>query len=311
MKIYDCFSFYNEIELLELRLKLLSPYVDFFVLVEANVTHRGREKPFYFEEKKELFKKYEKKIIHIKLYADTKTTSPNDWYLENLQRLNIQKGLKNCQPNDIVIISDADEIPNPEIIKNIKNDALQVNDSINKLHRVVRKRKNKISAYKNYIKILYALYRNNSIYDILQKTPLTFFQEHYYYFMNYHHPDKWCGSVISLYKNMNTPQYLRDFRRKLPIINDGGWHFSYMGGIDRILLKINSTVDENPNAANNKKYDIQYVRERIKKRSLMYDYQDDQPDIFNLVDVNELKIANINDFFQKYPYLYWNENLVD
>ncbi|WP_196600951.1 hypothetical protein [Pectinatus frisingensis] len=307
MKIYDCFTFYNEIELLELRLNLLAPYVDFFVLVEADVTHRGEIKQFYFDKNKKLFEKYAKQIIHIKMHGNKKVTVPNDWSLENLQRMYIKKGLNNCQPNDIVIISDADEIPNPEVIKAIKNNTLQIKGHIDKLHRIARKRKNKIGAYRNYIKLIYDYYKGNFICDILEKTPLVFSQEHYYYFMNYHHDDKWCGSVISLYKNMNTPQYLRDFRRKLPIISNGGWHFSYMGGIDRVLLKINSTVDENPTAANNKKYDIQYVQEHIQRGSLMYDYQDNELNVFKLVDIENIGIPNIEKFFTKYPYLYWHD----
>ena len=48
MKIFDCFTFFNELELLELRLKMLSPYVDYFVLVESNITFRGDSKTFLF-----------------------------------------------------------------------------------------------------------------------------------------------------------------------------------------------------------------------------------------------------------------------
>ena len=63
MKIYDCFIFFNELDLLEIRLKTLEKVVDYFLLVEATKTHRGQDKPLYFNENKERFKKWEKKII--------------------------------------------------------------------------------------------------------------------------------------------------------------------------------------------------------------------------------------------------------
>ena len=73
-KIYDCFCFFNELDLLELRLNILDQYVDFFVLSEASVTHTGVAKPYYYEENKERFSKFANKIIHLKI-EDT----PNDF----------------------------------------------------------------------------------------------------------------------------------------------------------------------------------------------------------------------------------------
>ncbi len=67
MKIYDCFTFFNELDLLEIRLEELYPYVDYFVLVEANKTFSGKEKRFYFEKNKEKFEKWLNKIIYIKI----------------------------------------------------------------------------------------------------------------------------------------------------------------------------------------------------------------------------------------------------
>ena len=64
MKIYDCFNFFNELDLLEIRLNTLKDSVDYFVIVESNVTHSGQFKPLYYEENKERFKSFEDKIIH-------------------------------------------------------------------------------------------------------------------------------------------------------------------------------------------------------------------------------------------------------
>lgn len=308
MKIFDCFTFFNELELLELRLKILSPYVDYFILVESNITFRGEEKPFYFNPNDSIFQPYIHKIIHLKYENKPQLTKPNDYSLEIQQRNYITKGLEQsntCQENDIIIISDLDEIPNPDILRQLKTNSISTKNNVLKLHRIFRKRKNKFIAYSKYIQLLLNYYQNNSILDILEITPLSFSQNHYYYYINYLHPDKWYGSVISFYKNMQTPQNLRNLRRRLPIIKNGGWHFAYMGGIERILKKVNSTVDENSNRRYNKIYTEKYIKECLNNGSLIYDYQNQDKYVFSKISIENLKIPNIKEFINKYPKFYF------
>ena len=307
MKIFDCFTFFNELELLELRLKILSPYVDYFVLVESNITFRGDEKPFYFNPNDSIFQSYIHKIIYLKYENNPQITKPNDYSLEIQQRNYITKGLKHfntCQENDIIIISDLDEIPNPDILRQLKTNSISAKNNVLKLHRIFRKRKNKFIAYSKYIQLLLNYYQNNSILDILEITPLSFSQNHYYYYINYLHPDKWYGSVISLYKNMKIPQDLRNLRRRFPIIKNGGWHFAYMGGIERILKKVNSTVDENSNRNINKIYSEEYIKKCLKNGSLIYDYQNQDNHVFTKVSIESLNIPNVQEFINKYPNFY-------
>ena len=109
-KIIDCFTFYNEIDLLKFRLAELYDYVDKFILVEANLTHSGNPKELYYEKNKELFKEYNDKIVHI-VVNDMQSIS-GDWTRENYQRECIDRGIKslNLNDEDIIIISDLDEI---------------------------------------------------------------------------------------------------------------------------------------------------------------------------------------------------------
>lgn len=116
IKIFDCFTFFNEIELLDLRLMVLNNYVDFFVIVEANRTHTGKEKEFIFEHNKKLFSKYLDKIIYIKVIDLPIYSINNIWKAENFQRNCIDRGLVHAKSDDIIIISDLDEIPNPSTI---------------------------------------------------------------------------------------------------------------------------------------------------------------------------------------------------
>ena len=111
--IYDCFSYWDEDLLLDLRLNILNKYVDYFVIVEGNKTWQNNRKELKFNVNK--FKDFKDRIIYVPV---TDLPDGEDPYLrENHQRNAIRKGLERAKDNDLVIISDLDEIPNPEKIK--------------------------------------------------------------------------------------------------------------------------------------------------------------------------------------------------
>ena len=120
MKIYDCFPFYNELDLLELRLTELYDYVDHFVLVEGNTTFTDLPKPFYFDNNKDRFAPFLDKIIHIKV--EDMPHSSDAWVNDVFQRNAINRGIVDADENDIIIISDLDEIVRPETVNEIRND---------------------------------------------------------------------------------------------------------------------------------------------------------------------------------------------
>jgi beta-1,4-mannosyl-glycoprotein beta-1,4-N-acetylglucosaminyltransferase len=128
MRIFDCFTFCDEKMLLELRLNILNKYVDFFVVVESNFYHNGSPKSFNFNAND--FLDFKNKIIYIKVDqkpSELKKYRSNDinhrneidifnsLVLENYQRNKILNGLDYANPEDIIIISDVDEIPNLDI----------------------------------------------------------------------------------------------------------------------------------------------------------------------------------------------------
>src|SRR5262249_51252156 len=122
-KIYDCFLFFNELELLEGRLNELYDHVDKFVLVESTETFRGNSKLLYYEDTRERFRKFADKIIHIQVKERIDTQNP--WEREFYQRGQIMRGLSECLADDIVLISDADEFVSHSSLAAIKA-ALQV-----------------------------------------------------------------------------------------------------------------------------------------------------------------------------------------
>ena len=239
MKIYDCFQFFNEENILDLRLNILDKHVDFFVIVESTTDHQGNEKKLNFDINK--YKKFQKKIIYIvvedTLDAIKKPHLGQNSLVERHQRNSIMKGLKNCSDDDLVIISDVDEIPD-----------------LNKLNLFNQKKRYAVFLQKKFD------YKLN----LLNETE-----------------GDWHGSKICLKKDLRSPQWLRDLKFKknpfwridkiknLQIINDGGWHFSYLQSPDDILKKIVSFShgERNvPTFANQKN-----IEEKIKMQKNIFD----------------------------------------
>ena len=225
MKIYDCIPVFNEIDILEIRLELMYNYVDYFVISECDYTFSGLKKPFYFEENKEKFAKYMDKIIHVKnentfsIYPvnnfsgkkqiiydgiikrlEVLRNSPQTgygqphWCRDFLHKELVMLGLDACEPDDIILFSDLDEIPNPI---NLKFDG--------------------------------------NTYTMSQKNMI-------YYVNTENITESWYGTVISKYSNLiqGSCMLSRDKRFEFDKIENGGWHLTWMGGSDRVLLKIES-----------------------------------------------------------------------
>lgn len=204
--IYDCFLFFNELEILKIRLHELYNYVDKFVLVESVETFRGDSKPLFFQENKKLFEQYLDKIVHV-IVEDTLQTH-TAWERETFQRNQILRGLTTCVAKDLILISDVDEIIRPLVFDefNTKLSSIPAN-----------------SQYKM----------------VLCKMPM------YRYFFNcYDAKDSpWPGSIGIYFSDLQktTPEICRTTRTNSPyIINDAGWHLTYMGGYERVLQKLAS-----------------------------------------------------------------------
>ena len=121
--IIDTFMFYNELDMLEFRLKELNSVVDKFVIVEATQTFVGNKKKLYFKENKKLFKKYSDKIQYV-ILKDIENV--NAWAREARQRTATGEVLKslNLNEKDIIIAGDIDEIPDVNEISKLKERGL-------------------------------------------------------------------------------------------------------------------------------------------------------------------------------------------
>ena len=279
MKIFDCFMYYDEDLILDLRLNYLNKYVDKFIIVESTYTHSGQNRKLLFDIKK--FSKFKDKINYIILdktpvdlfiinTSDTDHQKNSKIILnavkrENLQRNTISKGLNLASLDDMVIISDVDEIPNLED---------------NNITRV----KNKIIFFK---------------------------QKYFHYKFNLKLEEYiWHGSKACKKKHLITPQWLRNIKDKtypfwridtffskkkyqnIKFIENGGWHFSNLKNPVDIEKKMKTYL-------HHREYELRPLgEERIKniieERKAIYNLNVDQRQ--NKFDLSQkLTIADINE----------------
>jgi beta-1,4-mannosyl-glycoprotein beta-1,4-N-acetylglucosaminyltransferase len=202
MKVYDCFNFFNEIDLLEIRLNELDDVVDYFVIVESEKTHQNNPKPLYYQEisNDEKFIKFKNRIINIVVKGDE--FKDDTWYNEKHQFNRILDGLISAEDDDIIILGAADEIPRNYVIKSIKE---------------------------NFSSGMYVLLLNFYYFYLDTK------YEH-------NRRRDWKGNILIKKKSINVELYeiLKLRQNHLNTVSNGGWHFSFMGDAKHAITKINS-----------------------------------------------------------------------
>lgn len=241
MKIYDCFTFFNEFELLEWRLKLLYDVVDCFVIVEMNRTFQNHTKPFNYEENQARFLKYQDKIRYIKVTDDI--DCQDNWTLEIFQRNCIMRGLTNCAPDDIIMIGDIDEFVDPRVMQQLRDNQVAVHTY--QCFGPVAERSGLRGISRNgrcFFNTIADFSHRNDIHAFLDHQALVCEQRMFEFFVNYECQSHWCGTILLRYCNLKEPQQLRRKRNQLPMILNG-WHFSSMGGIQAIKKKFRATSD--------------------------------------------------------------------
>lgn len=241
-KIYDCFMFFNELDVLEVRLDELYNHVDRFVIVEGTRTFSNKSKPLYFQDNIDRYKKYLDKITYI-VVDDFPLTDP--WGMERHQRDCILRGLTDCSDDAIIIMGDADEIINPSVLKNYK-----ISDGICSLR-----------------------------------------QKMYYYYYNCQDENSWTWLKILPYSKIKnlTPCGARYYDRDhpdMPVIDNGGWHFSFIGGVDNVINKIQSYAHQ------------EYNKEEYLDRNKILDLMNSGKDIFGRS--NKYNFTNIDSSYPKF-----------
>ena len=261
MNIYDCFMYFDEDLLLDIRLNTLNNYVSKFVITEATYTHNGAKKKLKFDI--DNFKKFKDKIIYIvvdeqpsnilKINESDSVSQKgeklilNGYARDNYQRNRLADGIKEALDEDIIIISDLDEIPN---LSNI-----------------------------NLEKI------NNKIIQFKQKM--------FYYKFNLYYPDfDWFGSKACKKKNLISPQWLRNIKSKkyskfridlifnkkkysdIFYVLDGGWHFTCIRTPEDLEYKLLNFAHHYE--FEESKLKVRDLKKLILEKRVMYDHKIDQ-----------------------------------
>lgn len=221
--IIDTFPFFNELELLEVRLHELDAVVDRFVLAEAPRTHSNQPKPLHFAENRERFKKFLPKITHI--VVDDLPDTADAWLLEGLQRRGVDRGLAGCQPDDIILHSDADEIPDARAVAALSRSMPSRSGALGNLWHRLLATPFAVRWLRFYLK---------------KRHPFvwTFDQRQFYYFLNLASQNQpvWQGTRATRFRDFTSAFDLRRWEgHRVP---NAGWHFSYMGGVDRVRQKL-------------------------------------------------------------------------
>jgi beta-1,4-mannosyl-glycoprotein beta-1,4-N-acetylglucosaminyltransferase len=226
--IYDCFTFFNELELLELRLHELAGVVDKFVLVEATQTHTNQPKPLHYQENRARFSAFHDKIIHV--IVDDLPQSSDPWIPENFQRNSIARGLTHCRPDDFVLVSDLDEIPRATTVEKMSRE-IPFNENF--FPRAAH-------AFLNSRTFLSVFHRRGLRRQLRKHHPFVwkFEQDFYRYFLNGRslRPPRSFGTRMLRFRDFSCAEELRHSGYK--IVRAGGWHFSWMGGVRRIQEKL-------------------------------------------------------------------------
>lgn len=214
--IFDVFSFFNELDLLEIRLHELSDIVDIFVLSEATRTHTGLLKPLYYDENREMFAEFNDRIVHVVVddmpmsqeeimkskvqdisWLESNYQIEDNWVRERHQRNAIIRALAGCDPEDIIMISDVDEIPRASSVQEAISSLCPGSTA---LHQTL-----------------------NTCYINWQCTNM-----------------QWYGTKILRKKDISTPSRDRFHTKASCYIENGGWHYNFSGGSEKIRWKIQS-----------------------------------------------------------------------
>mgnify|MGYP001410211835 CR=1 FL=1 len=230
MKIYDCFSYWDEDLLLDLRLNILDNFVDYFVIVEGNKTWQNNPKKLRFDVNK--FIKFKKKIIYIPI--ENLPDGENPYIRENFQRNAIFRGLENSSEDDWIIISDLDEIPNPKKF---------VNFNISQRFAVFEQ---KHFYYK------FNLQSKNNPYWYGSRICIK----------KYLKSPQWLREL----KFKKRPFWRIDKLRLNNIIKNGGWHFCNLKNIEMLQYKYQNLCETNDPVVFKEKIDNKYLElSEIKK----------------------------------------------
>lgn len=238
--LYDCFVFHNEFDLLEIRLREMGDHVDRFVLVEANQTQRGTPKPYYFAENRERFARWADRIIDLQVEFPEElppalgvysTRRKKDWERENFQRNCIARALETSAPDDLVMVSDVDEIVRSQVLEKVLREKMYRGRLLVFEQDLHKHHLDRVMPGQTWLlgsRMIERKYLTTP--QQLRRTKARMTKK------------SWVPGVLAQPFLRIRNNNLSGISRPVKIIPDAGWHFSSMGGIEAFATKLASVV---------------------------------------------------------------------
>lgn len=241
--VYDCIPFFNELDILNLRLHVLDPLVDKFIIEESTVTFSGVPKELCFEKNKNLFQDFLPKIEHI--VVDNSPIDATTHERDNFQKNALAKGLVDADDNDVIILSDVDEIPNPKTLKEIID-----HFDPDKVYHLAQRM---FYCYLNMEEVSGKLLSITGEFPEVERK-------------------MWLGTKVFSKKNIPESGIIRmrESSVTLPMavrVADGGWHFGYMGSSKE--SDVSKRIGDKVVAAAHQEYNNQDVLAEARDRLLL------------------------------------------
>lgn len=240
--IVDTFPFFNEFDVLEMRLETMADVVDHFIAVEADITHQGESKPYHLSDNIDRFDRWKDKLIVVRATGmPSVADNPDPWSRELMQREYVLDGLRHIDgltPDSILLHGDVDEICRPLHVRNVRPTFPK---------------------------------RPSALPDKTRDVGLvTFGQRGHFHAVDWLYPEVWCGTVAgTLQQVIELGPYpfrkMRITRTYNPTrLHDSGWHFSWLGGQKSTLTKLDAFC--HPEVADRSRQglsDDRYMREGL------------------------------------------------
>jgi beta-1,4-mannosyl-glycoprotein beta-1,4-N-acetylglucosaminyltransferase len=223
-RVFDCFVFSRELDLLEIRLHELTPVVDFFVLAEAEVTFRGKPKPLVFHDNRHRFAPFAERVRHIVVRDMPRgTTTADNWNRQEHQRNALIAGVDDARPEDVILLSDVDEIPRPTSVRAVA----ATPDNFATVHCLEQR--------------MYRYFLNYQCSEPWSRSGPRAVRRRYLHTMQglrYVRPPT-PALMRSTLRWLHACANMRRAIRRT-VHEDAGWHFSSMGGVDALATKFRS-----------------------------------------------------------------------
>lgn len=275
--VYDCIPFFNELDILNLRLHILDPIVDKFIIEEATVTFSGEPKELCFEKNKEMFREFLPKIEYI--VVDNSPVNTTTHLRDKFQKNALERGLKDAGDEDVILLSDVDEIPNPKTLKEIISEF-----DPNKVYHLAQRM---FYCFINMEEV------SGSLLSITGEFPGV-------------ERKMWLGTKVFARRSIPSDGIIQLREAPTTAVNavrvaDGGWHFGYMGS--RQETDVSKRIGTKVIAAAHQEYNDQDILAEARDRLILGQDMFGRQARFERVEVDDSYPEYLLEHIEEYRYL--------